>query len=60
MQWIRTIDRLPKSGQVVETKVEDKDGIRNVQLLKLSRTLWFVPDGSSYVYYRPTHWREKQ
>lgn len=29
MQWIRTIDRLPKSGQVIETKVDDDKGVRN-------------------------------
>lgn len=23
-----------------------------------SGNLWFVPDGSMYVYYRPTHWKQ--
>lgn len=45
------------NGVVVETKVDDARGVRNVQPLKRSRNLWFLPDGSMYVYYQPTHWR---
>lgn len=40
------------------TKIDDDGGVRNEQALRRSRNLWFVPDGSMYVYYRPTHWRE--
>lgn len=43
--------------QVVQTKIDDEHGERNVQLLKRDGGLWFVPDGSMYVYYTPTHWR---
>lgn len=43
--------------QVVETKIDDHKGIRNVQALKRQGRLWFYPDGSMYVYYQPTHWR---
>lgn len=23
----------------------------------MDKNLWFLPDGSMYVYYTPTHWR---
>ena len=45
-------------GVVVETKIDDRDGIRNVQTLKRQGGLWFFPDDSIYVYYQPTHWRK--
>ena len=57
--WIRTGLLLPRDGTVVETKVEDSNGIRNEQPLKRSGNLWFFPDGSMYVYYTPTHWKPK-
>lgn len=44
-------------GVEVETKIDDDGGVRNVQTLKRSGNLWFVPDGSMYVYYTPTHYR---
>ena len=44
-------------GVVVETKIHDGDGARNQTQLKRSGNLWWFPDGSMYVYYRPTHWR---
>ncbi len=49
--------------KIVETKIDDGHGERNVQKLKRyqrtpeTRSLWFMPDGSMYVYYTPTHWR---
>ena len=45
-------------GVIVETKIDDGRGIRNVQKLQRLRQLWFLPDMSVYVYYQPTHWRE--
>ena len=42
---------------VVDTKVDDGDGVRNQQPLKRIGALWWTPDGKMYVYYRPTHWR---
>lgn len=45
------------NGIVVQTKIDDADGVRNVQTLKRSGNLWWLPDGSMYVYYTPTHWR---
>jgi hypothetical protein len=44
-------------GRVVETKIDDEHGPRNHAYLKRDVRLWFVPDGSMYVYYTPTHWR---
>ena len=44
-------------GKVVLTKIDDENGERNVQKLKRLGRLWFVPDGSVYVYYTPTHWK---
>jgi hypothetical protein len=54
-EWM-PIDTAPE-GRVVMTKIDDAGGERNVQALKRSGRLWFVPDGSIYVYYSPTHWR---
>lgn len=42
----------------METKIDDSNGCRNVQKLKRKGRLWFFPDGSMYVYYTPTHWRQ--
>lgn len=55
--WIRVIDRSPPEGQIVDTKIEDKDGARNYTFLKCENNLWWAPDSSMYVYYTPTHWR---
>ena len=44
-------------GEVVETKIDDEHGERNIALLKRDGRLWFFPDGSMYVYYTPTHFR---
>lgn len=56
--WIATSDLLPKEGKVVETKIERGGGSSNECTLKRRGNLWFFPDGSMYVYYVPTHWRE--
>lgn len=55
--WIRAADLLPDEGVLVETKISDFQGERNRGALKRIGRLWFVPDGSIYVYYEPTHWR---
>lgn len=56
-EWISCGLILPKNGEVVETKIDDSDGLRNVQKLKRQNNLWFHPSGNMYVYYKPTHWR---
>lgn len=57
MAWYRTADMLPEQGEIVDTKVDDWRGCRNEQRLKFSHNLWWIPDGSIYVYYNPTHWK---
>jgi len=58
-EWIKCSVKLPKEGLVVETKIDDNDGIRNEQDLKIIGSSWWLADNSMYVYYKPTHWREK-
>lgn len=55
--WVPTAKHLPEEGLIVQTKIHDHNGIRNVQRLKRKGNLWFHPDGKMYVYYTPTHWR---
>lgn len=56
--WIRCSVRLPPKGVVVETVINDACGERNRQNLRRGDgQLWFEPDGKTYVYYTPTHWR---
>lgn len=57
MDWISAKDWIPADGVVVETKIDDENGVRNVQKLKRGWGRWLLPDGSMYVYYEPTHWR---
>jgi hypothetical protein len=53
----RTIDSAPE-GVMVETKIDDQYGIRNVQPMIRQGRLWFTEPGGMYVYYMPTHWRK--
>lgn len=55
--WNRVADKLPPQNEVVETKIDDHDGLRNEQKLKLQGKLWWHSDGKMYVYYTPTHWK---
>lgn len=55
--WLPITQGQPLDGVVVDTKIDDEKGSRNEQPLKRRGNLWFVEDGSMYVYYRPTHWR---
>ena len=57
--WISVKEKLPEEGIEVETKIDDKHGIRNIQNLTRQGILYFYPDMSMYVYYAPTHWRLK-
>ena len=57
MEWVLCSEQLPASDIVVDTKVDDEKGCRNMQTLKLHSGLWFFPDMSMYIYYTPTHWR---
>ncbi len=54
--WLDTRVHLAPEGVEVATKLDDAQGVRNVQSLKRRGNLWFTPDEAMYVYYRPTHW----
>lgn len=56
-EWISVKEKLPPDKVVVETKIDDEKGTRNEGMLYRNGNLWFLPDGSMYVYYVPTHWR---
>jgi hypothetical protein len=53
--WVKVSDIQPPLNVIVNTKI-DNNGVRNEQKLKFGGKLWFVPDGTTYVYYTPTHW----
>lgn len=57
MEWIKTTEELPPENLIVETKIDDEKGCRSQQKLYRYKNLWFLADGSMYVYYMPTHWR---
>lgn len=58
IDW-KPIDRfgLPPEDEIVHTRINDGHGQpRNEALLRRQGNLWFFPDYSMYVYYRPTEW----
>lgn len=61
-KWLRCDTVSPPLDTEIMTKIDDADGCRNEQSLKLhqrspdSRPMWFFPDMSMYVYYTTTHW----
>lgn len=57
MEWIKVKEKLPPEHLIVETKIDDEKGCRNQQRLYRYRELWFLSDGSMYVYFTPTHWQ---
>ena len=57
MNWIKTSAKLPEDGELVETKIDDDQGERNIAKLRRRGNLWFMKDDKMYVYYTPTHWR---
>jgi len=59
VEWTACCDQLPAERRTVLTKIDDVRGIRNVQTLTRRGNLWWFPDGSMYVYYKPTHWTEE-
>ena len=52
--WISITERMPESGRVVTVLTPGGD----VRPLKYGDNLWWLPDGSMYVYFTPTHWTE--
>jgi hypothetical protein len=55
--FTKVADVLPPENVVVVTKIIDEEGERNEARLKRKGNLWWLEDGSMYVYYTPTHWR---
>jgi hypothetical protein len=55
-RWRPISKLLPADGVVVMTRIDDGRGVRNEQPLYRDGRLWFLKDGSMYVYYTPTHW----
>jgi len=55
--WISISEQMPPENQIVDTKIDDKNGIRNETQLVFYKNLWWFPDKSMYVYYSPTHWK---
>lgn len=55
--WISVQEQLPEEGVIVITKIDDENGVRNIQKLTRKGNMWFLPDLSVYVYYTPTHWK---
>lgn len=51
--WERTASKLPPEDKLVNTLSEG--GIE--AKLKRQGNLWFVEDGSMYVYYTPVFWK---
>lgn len=61
MKWVSTKDKLPEDGKYVLTKIDDENGCRNIQLMRVDTSvnqLWFL-DGGIYGYYKPTHWLDE-
>lgn len=54
--WKSIKEFRPPNDIIVETKIDDEKGIRNITNLILSQNLWWFSDMSMYVYYNPTHW----
>lgn len=56
-EWISVKDMLPPENIPVETKIDDKNGERNNQVLMRYKSFWMCPENMVHVYYTPTHWR---
>ena len=54
--WNKISEVTPPENVVLWTKIDDKNGERNIQQLKRKGNLWWHSDDSMYVYYTPTHW----
>lgn len=54
--WKLIETETPPKGKLIKTKIDDDNGVRNEAYLKWDGKLWWLSDGSMYVYYTPTHW----
>ena len=50
IMWKLITEENPPKGRVIKTKIDDANGVRNEQELKWDGRLWWIPDGSMYVY----------
>ena len=57
MDWISVENELPPDGTVVMAKTDDGKYARNEAELIRKGNLWYLPNMSMYVYYKPTHWK---
>lgn len=57
--WNQTACSLPPENIVIETKISDCYGERNICDLIRIGNLFYQEDMKMYVYYLPTHWRIK-
>lgn len=57
--WLRITETEPPQKTPVLTRIDDERGIRNECVLVRQGRLWFFEDYSMYVYYVPTHWKDK-
>jgi hypothetical protein len=57
-EWIKLSDQQPIDYQLVETKIDDTEGVRNTRDLMVVGGIWAHGD-MTRVYYTPTHWRPK-
>lgn len=55
--WNSITEVPPPHNKVVMTKIDRGGEVSNEQELKYFDRLWWLPDGSIYVYYTPTHWK---
>jgi hypothetical protein len=57
-EWRKISPADPPEHVIVDTRIDDSRGPRNEALLFRQGSLWFLEDGSMYVYYTPTHFRD--
>ncbi len=59
MKWQSIEIETSPEGVEVETMIADEHGVRNEQSLVRNGNLWFYPNEKMYVYWAPTHWKDK-
>lgn len=57
IEWIKVSELTPPENVIIETKIDNEDGCRNIQKLIYKYNLWFLSDKNIHVYYTLTHWR---
>ena len=57
MKW-QKVDSYTPQNIVLWTKIDDENGVRNIQKLIKKGNNWWHEDGLMYVYYTPTHFSQ--